>query len=138
LYFPLLKVTNVNGKQGVLEWFDQFGVRENELVILDESPPCETFSKATGKRVDEKTKHEAKNKQYSEVTQDRVGMLIHDYVYLANYIHPKICIIENVPAVRRHINWNTQGPYLKEDLAHLVQDIKRRICGIASAGSPSF
>jgi hypothetical protein len=40
--------------------------------------------------------------------------------------------------VRRHINWNNQRPDLKEDLAHLVQDIKRRICDIASAGSPSF
>ena len=40
--------------------------------------------------------------------------------------------------VRRHINWNNHRPDLKEDLAHLVQDIKRRICGIASAGSPSF
>jgi hypothetical protein len=41
-------------------------------------------------------------------------------------------------SVRRHINWNNQGADLKEDLAHLVQDIKRHICGIASAGSPSF
>ena len=40
--------------------------------------------------------------------------------------------------VRRHSNWNNQRPDLKEDLAHLVQDIKRRICGIASAGSPWF
>ena len=39
--------------------------------------------------------------------------------------------------VRRHINWNNQRPDPKEDLAHLVQDIKRRICGIASAGFPS-
>ena len=38
--------------------------------------------------------------------------------------------------VRRHSNWNNQQPDLKEDLAHLVQYIKRRICGIASAGSP--
>jgi len=40
--------------------------------------------------------------------------------------------------VRRHIIWNNLRPDLKEDLAHLVQDIRRRICGIASAGSPSF
>jgi hypothetical protein len=40
--------------------------------------------------------------------------------------------------VRRHIIWNNLRPDLKEDLAHLVQDIKRRIRGIASAGSPSF
>ena len=39
---------------------------------------------------------------------------------------------------RRPRNWNNHRPDLKEDLAHLVQDIKRRICGIASAGSPSF
>ena len=35
--------------------------------------------------------------------------------------------------VRLHINWNKHGPDLKEDLAHLFQDIKRRICGVASA-----
>jgi DNA-cytosine methyltransferase len=93
------KITRRNGKQGVLDWFGQFGVKEDELDILDGSPPCATFSKATGRRVEEKAKHEAKNKQYSEVTQDRVGMLIHDYVYLANCIHPKICIIENVPEI---------------------------------------
>ena len=40
--------------------------------------------------------------------------------------------------VRRHINWNNHRPDLREDLAHLVQDIKRRICGIASAGFPAF
>ncbi|MCF6328938.1 MAG: ParB/RepB/Spo0J family partition protein [Henriciella sp.] len=40
--------------------------------------------------------------------------------------------------VRRHINWNTWHPDLREDLAHLVDYIKRRICGIASAGFPLF
>mgnify|MGYP001600481741 CR=1 FL=1 len=46
--------------------------------------------------------------------------------------------IRRLKAVRRHINWNNQRPDLKEDLAHLVDNIKRRICGIASAGFPSF
>ena len=41
-------------------------------------------------------------------------------------------------AVRRHINWNKSRPDLREDLAHLVQDVMRRVCGIASAGSPWF
>jgi hypothetical protein len=35
-------------------------------------------------------------------------------------------------------NWDKEQPSLKEDPAHLIQDIKRRICGIASAGFPSF
>ena len=46
--------------------------------------------------------------------------------------------LTEIATVRRHINWNNLRPDLKEDLAHLVQDIKRRICGIASAGLPSF
>jgi len=40
--------------------------------------------------------------------------------------------------VRRHANGTQSGSYLREYLAHLVQDIKRRICDIASAGFPSF
>ena len=48
-------------------------------------------------------------------------------------------IWETTPrTVRRHINWNNRQPDLREDLAHLFQDTRRRICGIASAGSPSF
>ena len=47
-------------------------------------------------------------------------------------------LLREIEVVRRHINWNNLRPDLKEDLVHLVQDIKRRICGIASAGIPSF
>ena len=86
-------------KDGVLNWFETFGVKKGELDILDGSPPCATFSKASGKRTEDKDNHEAKGKKYSEVEQDRIGMLIHDYVYLANVILPKICIIENVPEI---------------------------------------
>ena len=52
--------------------------------------------------------------------------------------HDKAAQLTGVQAVRRHINWNNHRPDLREDLAHLVQDIKRRICGIASAGFPAF
>lgn len=86
-------------KEGVLSWFRSFGVEQGELDILDGSPPCATFSKAIGKREEDREKHLAKNKKYSEVEQDRIGMLIHDYVYLANCALPKICILENVPEI---------------------------------------
>jgi PAS domain S-box-containing protein len=52
-----------------------------------------------------------------------------------------ILVVEDDPdvlTVRRHIKWNIWRPDLREDLAHLVQDIKRRICGIASAEFPLF
>ena len=75
-------------------------MKECELDILDGSTPCATFSKALGKRQVDREKHGSKGKKYSETEQDRVGMLIHDYVYLANCIHPKICIIENVPEIK--------------------------------------
>ena len=57
----------------------------------------------------------------------------HGLFVLKNYVYH-----QRVETVRRHINWNNQRPDLKEDLAHLVDNIKRRICGIASAGFPSF
>jgi len=60
---------------------------------------------------------------------------IEGYVSRLKEIPPPL---EEFVCVRRHIIWNNLRPYLKEDLAHLVQDIKRRIRGIASAGSPSF
>ena len=41
-------------------------------------------------------------------------------------------------SVRHHSNWNNQQLDLQEDLAHLVDNIKRRICDIASAGFPLF
>ena len=92
------KITRAK-KKGVLKWFRSFGVEEGELDILDGSPPCATFSRAAGKRKEEKDRHTARGKKYSETEQDRVGMLIYDYVYLANCILPKICILENVPEI---------------------------------------
>ncbi|MBT3810659.1 MAG: hypothetical protein HOF99_14245 [Rhodospirillaceae bacterium] len=50
----------------------------------------------------------------------------------------RLVIAARGETVRRHINWNNLRPDLKEDLAHLVQDIRRRVCGIAIAVSPSF
>jgi signal transduction histidine kinase len=52
-----------------------------------------------------------------------------------------ILVVEDDPdvlTVRRHIKWNIWRPDLREDLAHLVDYIKRRICGIASAEFPLF
>ncbi|NQV83701.1 MAG: hypothetical protein HQ494_07765 [Rhodospirillales bacterium] len=53
-------------------------------------------------------------------------------------VREEACALNKVQIVRRHINWNRWRPDLREDLAHLVDHIKRRICGIASAGSSSF
>lgn len=56
-----------------------------------------TFSNA--RKGDDKTL--AKNVKYSDTTQDRIGMLIHDFVYMANCIKPKVCVIENVQEIAR-------------------------------------
>lgn len=49
-----------------------------------------------------------------------------------------ITLVPKRDIVRRHIKWNTWRPDLREDLVHLFQDIKRRVCGIASAAAPWF
>ena len=58
-------------------------------------------------------------------------------LFFALWLREKRKSTHNQHGVHRHINWNNHRPDLKEDLAHLVQEIKRRICGIASAGIPS-
>jgi hypothetical protein len=84
------------------------------------------------------------NEQFGEPTPPKIEAK--DWVILAEdadkdapespQLDDKPVIVVRSHSVRRHINWNNQRPDLKEDLAHLVQDIKRRICGIASAGFP--
>ena len=92
----LRKVTRKGGRKYVIDWFKKFGVSVGNYDILDGSPPCSTFS-TSGKG---QTKNEKKNVQYSETTQSRIGMLIHDFVYMVNCTKPKICIIENVPQIQ--------------------------------------
>jgi len=90
------KITRRGGRQYVLDWFKSYGIEEGEYDILDGSPPCSTFS-TSGKG---KKKIEEKNVKYSDTTQDRIGMLIHDFVYIANCTKPKVCVIENVPSIK--------------------------------------
>ncbi len=85
------------GREAVEKLFAKYGVKKRELDIFDGSPPCATFSRASGGKG--KAKMEKKNVKYSDTTQDRVGMLIHDYVFMANVIQPKVCVIENVPDI---------------------------------------
>ena len=90
------KITRRGGRQYVLDWFKSYGIEEGNYDILDGSPPCSTFS-TSGKG---KKKIEEKNVKYSDTTQDRIGMLIHDFVYIANCTKPKVCVIENVPSIK--------------------------------------
>lgn len=91
------KITRRNGRQGVLDWFAEHNIKCGEYDILDGSPPCSTFSVA-GVGED---KNAEKNVSYSDTTQDRIGYLIHEFVYLANCTKPKVCIIENVPNIAK-------------------------------------
>jgi len=89
-------ITRRGGKDYVIKWFKEFGIEEGGFDILDGSPPCSTFS-TSGKG---EVKNEEKDVKYSDITQDRIGMLIHDYVYIFNVMKPKVGIIENVPNIQ--------------------------------------
>lgn len=88
------KITRKGGAEKVREFFDQYGIHYKELDIFDGSPPCTTFSTATAGKGFEKI--DKKNVKHSDTTQSRIGMLIHDYVYLVNCLQPKVCLMENV------------------------------------------
>ena len=92
------KVTNAGGAARVLKYFKQYGVTKGELDILDGSPPCATFSRAS---LQGSNKIEKKSVSYSDVKADRIGMLIHDFVYLINCLQPKTFVFENVPDIAR-------------------------------------
>lgn len=88
------KITGKGGAEKIQKFFEQYNVYYRELDIFDGSPPCTTFSTATAGRGFDKI--EKKNVKHSDTTQSRIGMLVHDYVYLVNCLQPKVCLIENV------------------------------------------
>jgi DNA (cytosine-5)-methyltransferase 1 len=88
------KITRRGGRQYVLDFFANYGVDFEGLDIFDGSPPCTTFSTASAGRG--KDKIERKHVKHANVDQSRIGMLIHDYVYLVNCLHPRVFIMENV------------------------------------------
>ena len=88
------KITRRGGKKEVLKFLKPYGIEFGSLDILDGSPPCTTFSTATAGRGFEKI--EKKDVKHSDTTQSRIGMLVHDYVYLVNCLHPKVFVMENV------------------------------------------
>lgn len=87
------------GREAVQRLFAQYGIGKGELDILDGSPPCATFSRATAGRGKEKMAK--KNADYSDTKQSRIGYLIHDYVFMANAMQPKVCVMENVPGIAK-------------------------------------
>ena len=92
------KITSAGGAKKVLKYFAQFGVQKGELDILDGSPPCATFSRASLNASD---KTEKRRVSYSDVVTSRIGTLIHDFVYLVNVLQPKVFVFENVTDIAR-------------------------------------
>lgn len=88
------KITRRGGRQYVLDFFKEYGVEFEGLDVFDGSPPCTTFSTASAGKG--KDKIERKNIKHANADQSRIGMLIHDYIYLVNCLHPRVFIMENV------------------------------------------
>jgi DNA (cytosine-5)-methyltransferase 1 len=89
-------ITRKNGKKGITDWLKKYDIKPHELDLLDGSPPCSTFS-VSGKG---SSKAGEMNVQYSDVTQDRIGYLILEYILLASVVKPKVTVFENVPQMR--------------------------------------
>ena len=83
------------GIEYVEDLFNEYEIEIDSIDILDGSPPCSTFS-TSGKGEEGIL---LKDVKYSDLTQDRIGMLIHDYVFFASCVRPKVCLIENVPEI---------------------------------------
>lgn len=123
------KITRRGGRKAVLDFFAQFGIGLGDLDILDGSPPCTTFSIASAGKGKEKS--ERKNIIHANVEQSRIGMLIHDYIYLVNCLKPRVFIMENVvpskksPVFKDAIERAEKHGYLIE-----WQTVKAKHCGV--------
>jgi len=88
------KITH--SKDGISRFAAKYGTKIGQLDIFDGSPPCATFSKAAPRGQEKMGK---RNVRYSDVTQSRIGFLIHDYVQMAGILKPRVCVMENVPEI---------------------------------------
>ena len=105
------KITN-RKRSRVLKFFKDYGIERGELDIFDGSPPCTTFSMASGGK--SKHKIDKKNITHEGVTNSRIGMLILDYMKCVSILQPKVFVVENVV------------PVVKEDVfSHAVTNIRR-------------
>lgn len=124
------KITRKGGRKAVLDFFGGFEVGIGDLDILDGSPPCTTFSNASAGRG--KDKVERKNIIHANVEQSRIGMLIHDYIYLVNCLKPRVFVMENVvpsrksPVFRDAITRAEKHGYVIQ-----WQTVKSKHCGVA-------
>ena len=91
-----LDIRKITRAKAVVNLFREHGIKKGKLDLFDGSPPCSTFSVAGSMHDD---KHDAKNISYSDTEQDRIGYLIHDWVYCALQLQPKVCVLENVPQI---------------------------------------
>lgn len=123
------KITRAGGRNKVLNLFEKFEIGKGELDLLDGSPPCTTFSTASAGRGKEKS--DRKNIIHAGVDQSRIGMLIHDYVYLVNCLKPRVFVMENVVPSRK-------SPVFKDALdrpkkhGYVIQwnKVEAKYCGI--------
>ncbi len=124
------KITRKGGRKAVLEFFAEFGISLGQLDILDGSPPCTTFSTASAGRG--KDKVEQKNIIHASVEQSRIGMLIHDYVYLVNCLKPRVFVMENVvPSKKSHVFKDAISRSQKHGYLVHWQPVRASNCGVA-------
>jgi DNA-cytosine methyltransferase len=123
------RITRRGGQRGVINFFKDFGIDFGELDILDGSPPCTTFSNASAGRG--KDKVERKNIIHANVEQSRIGMLIHDYIYLVNCIKPRVFIMENVVPSRNSPVF-TDAIHRARKHGYIIQwqNVKAKHCGV--------
>ena len=91
----------------------KYGVKKGQLDILDGSPPCKDFSQAKGAVSVQSFTNELVS--YSDTKQRRIGMLIHDFVFFAKALQPKVCVIENVPGIQRSTVFHDAITRLRDD-----------------------
>jgi len=124
------KITRRGGRKKVLEFFSEYGIGLGDLDLLDGSPPCTTFSTASAGKGKEKT--DQKNIKHANVDQSRIGMLIHDYIYLVNCLKPRVFLMENVvPSMKSPIYQDAVNRCQRHGYLVQKKAVQAKYCGVA-------
>ncbi|HEV2855942.1 MAG TPA: DNA cytosine methyltransferase [Thermoanaerobaculia bacterium] len=110
----------------IAKTFFSAGVAEGELDCLIGGPPCQGFSQL--RRSEERNGNEITGfGGYNRLNKDPRNDLVLRFLEIANHIHPKIIVIENVPQMLRHGHNGRLGG-LAEDVQELLDNMGYSVC----------
>lgn len=120
----------------ISKFVDQIKAKAGELDVLIGGPPCQGFSQMRRGTTEENNN---KLKGYDKFANDPRNSLIMKFLEIANDLHPKVIVIENVKQVKNHVLNGESGGFIRaiqDTLGSKGYEIDYAILNSADYGVP--